>query len=130
MIGNYSPWLRGAAVAYPSASFDATAVVNSLVGDKCTTMMGVPTHFHMALEEVMKREVAGERFDFSKMRSVESCSALVEEPCAHTHNINRTGINGGSLVAAQLMKNLSERMNLTELAIIYGMSEYQWFPLI
>ncbi|KZP15938.1 acetyl-CoA synthetase-like protein [Athelia psychrophila] len=102
MIGNFAPWLRGAAVAYPSATFDATAVVNSLVGDKCTAMMGVPTHFHMALEEVVKREAAGERFDFSRMR---------------------TGINGGALVPAHMMKKLGERLNLTELTIIYGMTE-------
>lgn len=68
LVGNYMPWLHGSAVAYPSALFDPTAVVDSLVGDKCTTMMGVPTHFHLALEEVSKREAAGESFDFSSLR--------------------------------------------------------------
>lgn len=61
------PWLHGSAVAYPSASFDPAAVVDSLLGDKCTTMMGVPTHFHLTLEEVIKRETAGEEFDFSSL---------------------------------------------------------------
>ncbi|KZP15937.1 acyl-CoA synthetase [Athelia psychrophila] len=102
VMGNYMPWLRGSAVAYPSASFDPTAVVNSLIGDKCTTMIGVPTHFHMALEEVAKREAAGETFDFSSLSK---------------------GINGGALVPAELLKSLRKKLNLTNLAVAYGMTE-------
>ncbi|KAF7972149.1 hypothetical protein HWV62_18794 [Athelia sp. TMB] len=102
LIGNFMPWLHGSAVAYPSASFEPSAVVNSLVGDKCTTMIGVPTHFHMVYEEVVKREMGGETFDFSRLSK---------------------GINGGALVPELLMKKLKNKMNLSELAIAFGMTE-------
>jgi acyl-CoA synthetase (AMP-forming)/AMP-acid ligase II len=53
---------------YPSQSFDPKAVVDAVVGDKCTALHGVPTHFLGVLSEVDKRQAAGETLDLSNLR--------------------------------------------------------------
>lgn len=67
-MGNVAPWLHGAGVVYPSASFDPPSVVDALVNDRCTTMIGVPTHYYNILEEVETRERAGAILNLSSLR--------------------------------------------------------------
>jgi len=59
-------------VVYPSKTFDAAAIVDAVVDEKCTVLHGVPTHFLSVLTEVEKRQQAGQKLDFSKLRYAQS----------------------------------------------------------
>lgn len=48
--------------------FNPTAIVDAVVDEKCTALHGVPTHFLGVLAEVEKRQQAGEKLDFSRLR--------------------------------------------------------------
>ncbi|TFY57579.1 hypothetical protein EVG20_g8486 [Dentipellis fragilis] len=82
--------------------FDPRAIVDAVLGLRCTALHGVPTHFLGVLAEVERRRKEGERLDFSALR---------------------TGIAAGSPVPIQLMKQLIEDINLRELTNAYGMTE-------
>jgi len=73
-----------------------------VVKERCTALHGVPTHFLGVLDEVQRRQQAGEELDFSRLR---------------------TGIAAGSPVPIELMKQLIVKLNLRELTIAYGMTE-------
>lgn len=120
VLGNLAIWSHGACIVYASDSFDPKAVVDAVVGDKCTALHGVPTHFLGVLAEVDKRQAAGEILDMSNLRYgtiPSSCHATNWHHC-------RTGIAAGSPVPIQLMKSLIARLNLTELTNAYGMSTF------
>ncbi|KAA1476602.1 acetyl-CoA synthetase-like protein [Dentipellis sp. KUC8613] len=102
VLGNLAAWVRGAAIVYPSEIFDPRAIVDAVLGLRCTALHGVPTHFLGVLAEVERRRAEGERLDFSALR---------------------TGIAAGSPVPIQLMKQLIEDINLRELTNAYGMTE-------
>lgn len=69
-------WSHGACIVYASESFDPKAVVDAVVGDKCTALHGVPTHFLGVLAELDKRQAAGERLDLSNLRyGISVCDA-------------------------------------------------------
>lgn len=53
---------------YPSELFDAPAIVDAVVEEKCTALHGVPTHFLGVLAEVKKRKQDGEIPDMSTLR--------------------------------------------------------------
>ncbi|KIJ39009.1 hypothetical protein M422DRAFT_210533 [Sphaerobolus stellatus SS14] len=98
VLGNLAAWTHGAAVVYPAESFDPKPIVDSLVQEQCTGLHGVPTHFLGVLEEVKRR-------------------GGVKLPRL------RTGIAAGSPIPEELMRQLIEKLNLTELTIAYGMTE-------
>jgi len=98
VVGNLAAWVHGSCVVYPSESFDAKAIVDALVLEQCTALHGVPTHFLGMLEEVKRR-------------------GSVDLPML------RTGVAGASPVPEELMKQLTDKLNLTELTIAYGMTE-------
>ncbi|KAF8899759.1 hypothetical protein CPB84DRAFT_1709384 [Gymnopilus junonius] len=102
VLGNLAAWTHGACIVYPSPSFDPTAIVDTVVAERCTALHGVPTHFLGVLGEVEKRHLAGEAVDTRSLR---------------------TGIAAGSPIPIDLMKSLIEKMNLTELTNAYGMTE-------
>lgn len=102
VLGNLAFWSHGACIVYASETFDPKAVVDAVVGDKCTALHGVPTHFLGVLAEVDKRQAARESLDISNLR---------------------TGIAAGSPVPIELMKSLIARMNLKDLTNAYGMTE-------
>ncbi|KAF7792082.1 hypothetical protein EIP86_003112 [Pleurotus ostreatoroseus] len=102
VLGNLAAWVHGASIVYPSAIFDPPSIVDTVVQEKCTGLHGVPTHFLGVLAEIEKRHEAGERPDLGSLR---------------------TGIAAGSPVPTPLMKQLVEKMNLTDLTIAYGMTE-------
>ena len=63
------------------------------------------------------------------MSQVSSSSHFVRhhaKPCT----IQRTGIAAGSPVPIDLMKQLIEKLNLTELTVAYGMSAFLFFPSV
>ena len=68
MLGNLAAWSHGSCIVYPSEVFDPPAIVSAVVDEKCTALHGVPTHFLGILAEVEKRQQAGEKLDFSRLR--------------------------------------------------------------
>ncbi|EIW77226.1 acetyl-CoA synthetase-like protein [Coniophora puteana RWD-64-598 SS2] len=100
--GNLAAWSHASCIVYPSETFCAPSIVDAVVNEKCTALHGVPTHFIGVLAELEKRIAAGERPD--------------------TRNL-RTGIAAGSPIPIDLMRELIDKLNLTELTIAYGMTE-------
>ncbi|KAH8817608.1 hypothetical protein DL96DRAFT_1622913 [Flagelloscypha sp. PMI_526] len=103
VLGNLAAFTHGATVVYPSPSFDPPAIVDAVIGEECTALHGVPTHFLGVLKEVDRRRKEGHKLDFSRLR---------------------TGIAAGSTIPIELMKKLINSINLTELTIAYGMMIY------
>ncbi|KAF9482709.1 acetyl-CoA synthetase-like protein [Pholiota conissans] len=102
VLGNLAAWTHGSCIVYPSEIFDPPAIVDAVVGERCTALHGVPTHFLGVLSEVDKRKDVGSPADMSSLR---------------------TGIAAGSPIPIDLMKNLIGRMHLRDLTNAYGMTE-------
>jgi len=102
VLGNLAAWSHGSAIVYPSEIYDPRAIVDAVINERCTALHGVPTHFLGVLAEVERRQHAGEKLDFSRLR---------------------TGIAAGSPVPIELMKQLITKLNLSELTNAYGMTE-------
>ncbi|KAF9779006.1 acetyl-CoA synthetase-like protein [Thelephora terrestris] len=102
VLGNLAAFTHGSCVVYPSETFDPKRVVDALLEEKCTALHGVPTHFLGVLSEVERRKNGGDDVNLSRLR---------------------TGIAAGSPIPIDLMKQLIEKMNLTELTVAYGMSD-------
>lgn len=81
VLGNLAMWTHGACIVYASESFDPKAIVDAVVGDNCTALHGVPTHFLGVLAELDKRQAAGECLDLSNLRYGIS-------PCCVSYNQN------------------------------------------
>jgi fatty-acyl-CoA synthase len=77
--------------------FDARRVLETIHGERCTALYGVPTMFLAELEDP-----EFDRFDLSSLR---------------------TGIMAGSLCPEPLMRRVIDRMHLSELTIVYGLTE-------
>src|SRR5262249_3304834 len=45
VMGNLACVVHGATIVYPSAGFDALAVLEAVAGERCTALHGVPTMF-------------------------------------------------------------------------------------
>ncbi len=78
-------------------SFDALHVMASVQHERCTALYGVPTMFIAILEHRLF-----DKFDYSTLR---------------------TGIMAGSPCPMQVMRQLIDRMHLTEITICYGLTE-------
>ncbi len=92
----------GIKMVFPSDVFDPKKTLESIHKEKCTAVYGVPTMFiaELALEDFNKYDL----------------------------NSLRTGIIAGAPCPMELMKQLIEKMNLTEITIGYGFTEAS--PLI
>ncbi len=88
---------RGAAIVFPSAGFDADAVLDAVEKERCTALHGVPTMFIAALDT--------EGFDKRDLTSL------------------RTGIMAGAPCPVELMHRVIDDMHLSEITIGYGMTE-------
>ncbi|KAK3831582.1 MAG: acyl-CoA synthase, partial [Linnemannia gamsii] len=88
---------HGAALVFPSQSFDAEATLRAIHEERATAVHGVPTMF---LEEMNHPNFA--QYDLSTLR---------------------TGIAAGSSVPIEVMRNVQTKMHLNELTICYGMTE-------
>jgi fatty-acyl-CoA synthase len=97
VLGNLLCMLHGAAVIYPSDSFDALAVLQTVAEERCTALHGVPTMF---IAEMEHPEFG--RFDLSTLR---------------------TGIMAASPCPIEVMRRAVDRMGLREITIGYGMTE-------
>ncbi|MGD2167180.1 MAG: AMP-binding protein, partial [Gammaproteobacteria bacterium] len=88
---------HGAAIVFPSAGFDAAAVLETVESERCTALHGVPTMFIAELDEP----------DFAR-RDLRSL---------------RTGIMAGAPCPVELLQRVVEDMHLREITIGYGMTE-------
>jgi len=97
VLGNLACVTHGSAMVYPGEGFDALAVLETVEGERCTALHGVPTMFIAVLDHP-----EFDRFDLSCLR---------------------TGIMAGSPCPIEVMKRVVERMNMREITIAYGMTE-------
>jgi fatty-acyl-CoA synthase len=88
---------HGATVVVPAPAFDPLSTLEALAAERCTALYGVPTMFVAMLNHP---EFA--RFDLTSLR---------------------TGCMGGSPCPIEVIKQVRERMHMTDLEIIYGMTE-------
>jgi fatty-acyl-CoA synthase len=96
VIGVLGAYTHGACLC-PIEFFDARKVLETVERERCTALYGVPTMF---LAEMEDPEFA--RFNLSSLR---------------------TGVMAGALCPEALMKRAIAEMNLSEITIIYGLTE-------
>ncbi|GAB2650999.1 AMP-binding protein [Saccharopolyspora gloriosae] len=97
VMGNLACTSHGAAVIIPSEGFDARTALEAVSAERCTSLYGVPTMFIAELDHP-----DFDTFDLSSLR---------------------TGIMAGSPCPAEVMKQVIDRMGMTEVSICYGMTE-------
>lgn len=97
VMGNLAATSHGAAVVIPAASFDPVATLRAVAQEQCTSLYGVPTMFIAMLAQPIVDEL--------------DLSAL------------RTGIMAGSPCPVETMKQVIERLGMSEVSICYGMTE-------
>lgn len=97
VIGNLAALSHGAAIVLPSPGFDPVKTMAAVTEEKATSLYGVPTMFIAELEHPQFGE-----FDFSTLR---------------------TGVMAGSPCPVNTMRRVIEDMNMSEVAICYGMTE-------
>ncbi len=78
-------------------TFDPVEVMASVEEERCTALYGVPTMFIAALQHKLFR-----KFDFSSLR---------------------TGIMAGSPCPIEVMRQVIDQMNMSEITICYGLTE-------
>jgi fatty-acyl-CoA synthase len=97
VMGNLGASTHGATMVIPAPGFDPAATLAAIESERCTGVYGVPTMFIAMLGHP----------DFT----ARDLSSL------------RTGIMAGSVCPVDVMKRCVAEMNLTEVAICYGMTE-------
>jgi fatty-acyl-CoA synthase len=97
VMGNLACSVYGAAMVVPCPSFDADAVLRTVEQERCTSLYGVPTMF--------VAELAHERLDDFDLSSL------------------RTGIMAGSPCPIEVMRQVIDKMHMSEVTIAYGMTE-------
>jgi fatty-acyl-CoA synthase len=97
VMGNLAATSHGAAMVIPAPSFDPAATLAAVQAERCTSLYGVPTMFIA--------ELAVPGFDGFDLASL------------------RTGIMAGSPCPVEVMKQVIDRMGMTEVSICYGMTE-------
>ena len=97
VMGNLAATSHGACMVIPSPTFDPVATLQAVQAERCTSLYGVPTMF---IAELSTPDFAD--YDLSHLR---------------------TGIMAGSPCPVEVMKQVIERMSMTEVSICYGMTE-------
>jgi fatty-acyl-CoA synthase len=97
VLGNLGATTRGACMVYPAPSFEPGATLAAVAEERCTSLYGVPTMFIA--------ELAHPDFDSYDLSSL------------------RTGLMGGSPCPVEIMKQVVDRMGMTEVSLVYGMTE-------
>ncbi|KAK6353815.1 hypothetical protein TWF730_008239 [Orbilia blumenaviensis] len=100
VLGVLGTMAFGCTLLLPSESFSSKAVIDAVIEHSATVLYGVPTMFLAELEEAIQRSV--ESSSFSSLR---------------------TGLIGGSIIPPVLRAKLRDRMNLSGLLNMYGMTE-------
>jgi len=97
VMGNLAATSHGAAMVIPAPSFDPAATLKAVEQEHCTSLYGVPTMF---IAELGLTDFA--KYDLSSLR---------------------TGIMAGAPCPVEVMKRVLTEMNMSEVAICYGMTE-------
>ena len=97
VMGNLAATSHGACMVIPAPTFDPVATLEAVQAEHCTSLYGVPTMFIA--------ELSAPGFDHYDLSSL------------------RTGIMAGSPCPVEVMKQVIERMSMTEVGICYGMTE-------
>lgn len=97
VMGNLACTSHGAAMVIPAPSFDPVATLAAVEAEACTSLYGVPTMFIAELADP-----GFEGYDLSSLR---------------------TGIMAGSPCPVEVMREVIDRMGMTEVSICYGMTE-------
>jgi len=97
VMGNLGATSHGACIVIPAPSFDAAATLEAVAEEACTSLYGVPTMF---IAELSHPSLAS--LDLSSLR---------------------TGVMAGSPCPVEVMKRVIAEMNMSEVAICYGMTE-------
>ncbi|MBV9445781.1 MAG: AMP-binding protein [Streptosporangiaceae bacterium] len=97
VMGCLAATSHGACIVLPAPGFDAEATLTAVQAERCTSLYGVPTMFIAELGHPRFGE-----FDLSSLR---------------------TGIMAGSPCPVEVMKRVAGEMNMSEVAICYGMTE-------
>ena len=88
---------KGAAMVFPGEAFDPAQTLDAVSAERCTALYGVPTMFVAMLAELDK-----EPRDLSSLR---------------------TGVMAGALCPVEVMRQVNDRMHMSEVTICYGMTE-------
>jgi fatty-acyl-CoA synthase len=88
---------HGATIVYPDYGFDPVTVMQAVQDERCTALYGVPAMF---IAELQHPRFA--QFDLSSLR---------------------TGIMSGAPCPIEVMKQVVEKMHLSQITIAYGMTE-------
>jgi fatty-acyl-CoA synthase len=97
VMGNLGCTTHGATMVIPAPAFDPAATLRAVAQERCTSLYGVPTMF------IAELGVADfDSYDPSSLR---------------------TGIMAGSPCPVEVMKQVVDRMGMTEVTICYGMTE-------
>ncbi|ATD69983.1 MULTISPECIES: AMP-binding protein [Gordonia] len=101
VMGNLAATSHGAAMVIPGPAFDPRATLDAVAEHRCTSLYGVPTMF---IAELALLDAAPDGYapDLSSLR---------------------TGIMAGSPCPEQVMRQVVDRMHMSEVSICYGMTE-------
>jgi fatty-acyl-CoA synthase len=97
VMGNLGAVTNGATMVIPAPGFDPAATLRAVAAERCTSLYGVPTMF---IAELNSPDF--EDYDLTSLR---------------------TGIMAGSTCPVEVMKQVVDRMGMTEVTICYGMTE-------
>jgi fatty-acyl-CoA synthase len=95
--GTMASLTSGAALVFPAEAFDATATLEAMASERCTSVYGVPTMFIGMLESAGFAD-----FDLTSLR---------------------TGVMAGAPCPVEVMKRVVNEMHADEITIAYGMTE-------
>jgi fatty-acyl-CoA synthase len=97
VMGNLGATSHGACMVIPAPVFDPKATLQAVAAERCTSLYGVPTMF----------------------------IAELNDPSFSDHDLSslRTGIMAGSPCPVEVMKQVIDRMGMTDVTICYGMTE-------
>jgi fatty-acyl-CoA synthase len=97
VMGNLGATTHGACMVVPAPAFDPKSTLDAVQAERCTSLYGVPTMF---IAELALPDFAA--YDLSSLR---------------------TGIMAGSPCPVEVMKQVIDRMGMTDVTICYGMTE-------
>lgn len=96
-MGFLSAFTHGSSIVFPADQFEANLTLDTIVTERCTALLGVPTMFIAMLSALPTK-----RYKISTIR---------------------TGLAAGSTVPAPLLERLNKEMGLSGVLIAYGMTE-------
>jgi fatty-acyl-CoA synthase len=97
VMGNLGCMTHGATMVYPAEAFEPKAVLQTIQEERCTALYGVPTMF---ITELADPDFPS--YDLSSLR---------------------TGVMAGSPCPVEVMRQVIDKMHMSEVQICYGMTE-------